>query len=191
MNKNLIDSVAIPKEEVNVSTSQISSIKAFLKKFNFHTSRDWYNFIDKDEDIEISISKTGIVAITLRIYPEDTEKAISLLDKISKKIRSFISYKEFSIEVSILENRKINMKQFIGKEIDIKEFRSMNFKVAPEIKMRISKSDEEHIISFRDSKDVYRVLNIYSSILNGKELRDLTHTGANVTITKSVFYPFS
>ena len=82
MNKNLIDYVVIPKEEVNVSTSQISSIKAFLKNFNFHTSRDWYNFVDKDEDIEIGISKTGIVTITLRIYPEETEKAIVLLDKI-------------------------------------------------------------------------------------------------------------
>ena len=187
MNKNLIDSVAIPKEEVNVSTSQMSSIKAFLKKFNFHTSRDWYNFIDKDEDIEISISKKGIVAITLRIYPEDTEKAISLLDKISKKIRSFISYKEFSVEISILEKRKFDMKQLIGKEIDIKEFRSMNFKLAPEIKMRISSREDEHIISFRDGKDISRLLNIYSFILNGKELRDLTHTGADVTITKSVF----
>ena len=185
--KNLIDYVSIPKKEINVERSQISSIKAFLKDFNFHTSREWYNFIDKDEDIEISVSKTGIVAITLRISPEDTEKSISLLDKISKKIRSVISDKDFSIEISILEKRKIDMKQFIGKEIDIKEFRSMNFKVAPEIKMRISSSDEEHIISFRDSKDVNRVLNIYSLILNGKELRDLTHTGADVTITKSVF----
>lgn len=185
--KNLIDYVAIPKKEINVELSQIPSIKAFLKDFNFHTSRDWYNFIDKDEDIEISISKTGIVAITLRIYLEDTEKAIALLDKISKKICSFISDKEFSIETSILEKRKIDMKQFIGKEIDIKEFRSMSFKVAPEIKMRISKSDEEHIISFRDSNDINRLLNIYSSILTGKELRDLTHTGAEVMITKSVF----
>ena len=129
----------------------------------------------------------GIVAITLRIYPEDTEKAIALLDKISKKIRSFISYKEFSIEISILEKRKIDMKQFIGKEIDIKEFRSMNFKLAPKIKMRISSREEEHIISFRDSKDISRLLNIYSFILNGKELRDLTPTEVDVTITKSVF----
>ena len=189
MNKNLIDSVAIPKEEVNVSTSQMSSIKAFLKKFNFHTSRDWYNFIDKDEDIEISISKKGIVAITLRIYPEDTEKAISLLDKISKKLRSFISDKEFSIECSILEKREIDLKRFIGKEIDIREFRSMDFIVAPEIKMKISSRDDGHIISFRESKDNNRLLNIYSSILNGKELRDLTPSGANVTITKSLFSP--
>ena len=187
MNKNLIDYVAMPKEEVDVSISQISSIKAFLKDFNFHTSRDWYNFIDKNEDIEISTSKTGIVAITLKIYPEDTEKAISLLDKISKKIYSFISDKEFSIEISILEKRKIDIKEFIGEEIDIKEFKSMNFKVAPEIKMRISKNDEEHIISFRDSKDVSRVLNIYSLIVNGKELSDLTPGEADVTITKSVF----
>ncbi len=187
MNKNLIDSVAIPKEEVNVSTSQILSIKAFLKKFNFHKSRDWYNFVDQDEDIEIDISKTGIVTITLRIYPEDTEKAISLLDKISKKIRSFISYKEFSVEISILEKRKFDMKQLIGKEIDLKEFRSMNFKVAPEIKIRISSHDEEHIISFRESKDVNRLLNIYSFILNGKELRDLIPMDVDVTITKSLF----
>lgn len=187
MYKNIIDYVAIPKEEVSIELSQLSSIKAFLKDFNFHTSQDWHNFIDKDEDIEISVSKKGIVAITLRIYPEDTEKAIVPLDKISKKIRSFISYKEFSIETSILEKRKIDMKQFIGKEIDIKEFRSMSFTVAPEIKMRISKSDEEHIISFRDSNDINRLLNIYSSILTGKELKDLTHTGAEVMITKSVF----
>ncbi|MGB7002570.1 MAG: hypothetical protein WBE22_11315 [Halobacteriota archaeon] len=185
MNKNLIDYVAMPKKEINVELSQIPSIKAFFKDFNFHTSRDWYNFVD--EDIEISISKTGIVAITLRIYPEDTEKAISLLDKISKKIRSFISDKEFSIEISILEKRKIDIKQFIGKETDVKEFRSMSFKVAPEIKMRISSCEEEHIISFRDGKDISRLLNIYSFILNGKELRDLTPTGANVTITKSLF----
>jgi predicted RNA-binding protein YlqC (UPF0109 family) len=187
MNKNLIDYVAIPKKEINVEWSQILSIKAFLKGFNFHKSRDWYNFIDKDEDIEISVSKTGIVAITLRIYPEDTEKAIALLDKISKKIRSFISYKEFSIEISILEKRKFDMKQFIGKEIDMNKFRSMNFKVAPEIKMRISSRDEEHIISFRESRDISRLLNIYSFILNGKELRDLTPTEVDVTITKSAF----
>jgi hypothetical protein len=187
MNKNLIDYVAIPNEEVDVSTSQISSIKVFLRDFDFHISMYWYNFIDKDEDIEISISKTGIVAITLRIYPEDTEKAIALLDKISKKICSFISDKEFSIEIAILEKRKFDIKQLIGNEIDKKEFRSMNFKVAPEIKIRISSHDEEHIISFRDSKDVNTVLNIYSLILNGKELRDLTHTGADVTITKSPF----
>ncbi|MEA2074400.1 MAG: hypothetical protein U9O85_01495 [Euryarchaeota archaeon] len=187
MNKNLIDYVAIPKKEINVEQSQILSIKAFLKGFNFHKSRDWYNFINEDENIEISISKTGIVAITLRIYPEDTEKAISLLDKISKKICSFISDKDFSIEISILEKRKIDMKYFIDKEIDIKEFRSMNFKVSPEIKMRISSRDEEHIISFRESKEVNRLLNIYSLILNGKELRELTPTEVDVTITKSVF----
>lgn len=187
MNKNLIDYVVIPKEEVNVSTSQISSIKAFLKNFNFHTSRDWYNFVDKDEDIEIGISKTGIVTITIRIYPEETEKAIVLLDKISKKICSFISDKEFSIEISILEKRKIDIYHFIGKEIDIKGFRSMNFKVAPEIKMRISSRDEEHIISFRESKDVNGLLDIYSFILNGKELRDLIPMDVDVTITKSVF----
>ena len=187
MNKNLIDYVAIPNEEIDVSTSQISSIKVFLRDFNFHISRDWYNFIDGDEDIEISISRTGIVAITLRIYPEDTEKVIAFLDKILKKICSFISDKDFSIEISILEKQKIDMKQFIGKDIDIKEFRSMNLKAAPEIKMRISSHDEEHIISFRDSKDVNRVLNIYSLISNGKALSDLTHTGADVTITKSVF----
>jgi len=79
------------------------------------------------------------------------------------------------------------MKQFIGKEIDIKEFRSMNFKVAPEIKMRISSRDEGHIISFRDSKDISRLLNIYSSILKGKELRELTPIEVDVTITKTVF----
>lgn len=187
MNKNLIDYVAIPTKEINVEWSQILSIKAFLKDFNFHTSRDWYNFINEDGNIEISISKTGIVAITLRIYPEDTEKTIALLDKISKKICSFISDKDVSIEISILEKRKIDMKQFIGKEIDINEFRSMNFKVAPEIKMRISSRDEEHIISFRDSKGISRLLNIYSLILNGKELRDLTPMEVDVTITKSVF----
>lgn len=109
------------------------------------------------------------------------------MDKIAKKICSFISDKEFSIEISILEKRKIDIKQFIGKETDVKEFRSMSFKVAPEIKMRISSCDEEHIISFRNSKDVNRLLNIYSFILTGKELRDLTHTGAEVMITKSVF----
>ena len=185
--KNLIDYVSIPKKEINVDLSQITSIKAFLKDFNFHTSREWYNFTDKDEDIEISVSKTGIVAITLRISPEDTEKAIALLDKISKKICSFISDKDFSVEISILETRKIDMKQFIGKEIDIKEFRSMNFKVSPEVKMRISSRDEEHIISFRDSKDISRLLNIYSSILKGKELRELTPIEVDVTITKSVF----
>ena len=187
MNENLIDYVAMPKKEINVELSQIPSIKAFFEDFNFHTSRDWYNFVDEDEDIEISISKTGIVAITLRIYPEDTEKAISLLDKIAKKICSFISDKEFSIEISILEKRKIDIKQFIGKETDVKEFTSMSFKLAPEIKMRISSREDEHIISFRDGKDISRLLNIYSFILNGKELRDLTHTGADVTITKSVF----
>ena len=187
MNENLIDYVAMPKEEVNVSTSQISSIKAFLKNFNFHTSRDWYNFVDKDEEIEISVSKKGIVAITLRIRPEETEKTIALLDKISKKICSFISDKEFSIGISILEKRKVDVNQLIGKEIDIKEFRSMNFKVAPEIKMRISNHDGEHIISFKDSKDANRLLDIYSFILNGKELRDLTPMDVDVTITKSVF----
>ena len=79
------------------------------------------------------------------------------------------------------------MKQFIGKDIDIKEFRSMNLKAAPEIKMRISSHDEEHIISFKDSKDANRLLDIYSFILNGKELRDLTPMDVDVTITKSVF----
>jgi predicted RNA-binding protein YlqC (UPF0109 family) len=187
MNENLIDYVAMPKEEVSVELSQLSSLKAFLKDFNFHTSQDWYNFIDKDEDIEISVSKKGIVAITLRIRPEDTEKAIVPLDKISKKIRSFISDKEFSIAISILEKRKFDIKPLIGYEIDTKEFRLMSFKVAPEIKMRISSHDEEHIISFKDSKDANRLLDIYSFILNGKELRDLTPMDVDVTITKSVF----
>ena len=187
MNKNLIDYVAIPNEEVDVTTSQISPIKVFLRDFDFHIYRDWYVFIDKDEDIEISVSKTGIVAITLRISPEYTEKAIALLDKISKKIYSFISDKEFSIEISILEKRKFDIKQFIDNKVDLKEFRSMNFKVAPEIKIRISSHDEEHIISFRESKDVNRLLDIYSFILNGKELRDLIPMDVDVTITKSVF----
>ena len=187
MIKNIIDYVAIPTEEVNVSTSQISSIKEFLRDFDFHTSRDWHNFVDKDEDIEISISKTGIVAITLRIYPEETEKAIALLDIIAKKICSLISNKEFSIKSSILEKRKIDIEPFIGKEIDINELKSMNFKVAPEIEMRISNRDGEHIISFKDIKDANRLLNIYSFILNGKELRDLTPMDVDVTITKSIF----
>jgi len=63
----------------------------------------------------------------------------------------------------------------------------MNFKIAPEIKTKISRFDEEHVISFRDIKDVNRPLDIYSSILNGKELRDLIPTEVDVTIAKFVF----
>jgi len=185
--KNLVDYVAVPKEEINLNVSQMTTIKTFLKDLNAQILKDWYNFVDADEDIEISISKMGIVAITLRIDPEETQKAIALLDKISKKIGSHISDKDFSINLSILEKRKIDLKQLIGKEIDVKEFRSMNFKIAPEIKTKISRFDEEHVISFRDIKDVNRPLDIYSSILNGKELRDLIPTEVDVTIAKFVF----
>ena len=176
VNKNIVDYVAVPKEEIDLNVSQITTIKTFLKDLNVQILKDWYNFVDADEDIEISISKMGIVAITLRIYPEETEKAIALLDKISKKIVSHISDKDFSIDLSILEKRKIDLKQLIGKEIDANKFRSMNFKIAPEIKIKISRFDEEHIIAFRDIKDVNRPLNIYSSILNGKEVKNLTPT---------------
>ena len=185
--KNLVDYVTVPKEEIDLNVSQIASIKTFLKDFNVQILKDWYNFVDVDEDLEISISKMGIVAITLRIYPEETQKAIALLDKISKKIGSHISDKDFSINLSILEKRKIDLKQLIGKEIDAKEFRSINFKIAPEIRMKISRFDDEHVISFRDIKDVNRPLDIYSSILNGKELRDLITTEVDVTIVKFVF----
>ena len=187
MNKNIVEYVAVPKEEIDLNVSQITTIKTFLKDLNVQILKDWYNFVDADEDIEISISKMGIVAITLRIYPKETEKAIALLDKISKKIVSHISDKDFSINLSILEKRKIDLKQLIGKEIDVKEFRSMNFKIAPEIKTKISRFDEEHVISFRDIKDVNRPLDIYSSILNGKELRDLIPSEVDVTIAKFVF----
>jgi len=87
VNKNIVDYVAVPKEEIDLNVSQITTIKAFLKDLNVQILKDWYNFVDADEDIEISISKMGIVAITLRIYPEETEKAIALLAKISKKNR--------------------------------------------------------------------------------------------------------
>ena len=187
MTKNLIDYVAIPKKELDIGQSRISSIKEFLKDLSFHISKNWYNFIDEDDDIEIGISKTGIVSVTVMVYPEDTEKTIILLDEILKKICLYISDEEFAVEISILEKQKLDVKRFIGKEIDLEEFRSINFKVAPETKMRVSKSNNEHIISIRDGKDINRFLDIYSYILSGKELKDLNPTEVNVMITKSIF----
>ena len=187
MTKNLIDYVAIPKKELDIMQSQISPIKEFLKDLSFRTPKDWYTFTDAEDDIEISVSKTGIVTVTVMVYPEDTEKTIILLDKILKKICLYISDEEFAVEISILEKQKLDVERFIGKEIDLEGFRSINFKIAPETKMRISKSNDEHIISIRNSKEINRFLDIYSSVLSGKELKDLNPTEVDVMITKSIF----
>lgn len=187
MTKNLIDCVAIPKRELDIGQSQISSIKEFFKDLSFNISSDWYNFIDADDYIEIGVSKTGIVTVTVMVYPEDTEKTVILLGKILKKICSYISDEEFAVEISILERQKLDVKQFIGEEIDLEGFRSINFKVAPETKMRISKSNDEHVISIRNNKEINRFLDIYSSVLSGKELKDLNPTEVNVMIVKSIF----
>lgn len=155
MIKNLIDYIIIPREEYNVNIRQLTSIKKLFGAFDFSTSENWYSFTNKN--IEIDISDTAIIMIAIKIPPEDTEKAIITLSKLSKKIRSVVSVDKFSTEIYILETQKIDAK--LPSE-------SINVELDPDIK--ISSRDKKSIISFKNCNDVKRIADLYMAMLNNE-----------------------
>lgn len=182
MIKNTIDFVAYPNNEVDLSLNQLPLVKKFLKNFTCHTSRGWYLFNDTNEEIEISLSGSGIVYLTVRIFPEYTERVINLLSKISKKICAIISEEEFTNEVFILETRRIDFRETVGEPIRNRNVKSINFEGIAGIKTKIIYEDEIQLVSLRNIKDITKIPNIYHSILNGKISEDIKPTEADVTI---------
>lgn len=96
----LIDYMTFPNENKKISGYNIARLNAFLKDFDFSIINDHYSFIY--ENIEILISKTGIVLISL-ISKADVSDNVSILTNIASKINSNIKIDSYATEINIYD----------------------------------------------------------------------------------------
>jgi len=101
----LINYMTFPEKDTKIGGNEIANLKELLKGFEFNILNDHYSFLY--EDVEIIISKKGVLSISL-ISISDANKNISLLAKTANKINKSISAKNFSEEINIYEQKNID-----------------------------------------------------------------------------------
>jgi len=179
---NLVEQISIPKCKIIIDESALRSLTSILSKYNlnYKPSRDYYGFTNKY--LEVYVSKSGIITLSLLSLPKDTQKAITILDQMDQKIYSIILDGKCEIykEIFVLENREVRIGELIDKKSHKEGLKSMVIEIASGIRIRLSRYENQFIISFKNYKDVNDLKEIYDSFFNGIELTNIIQIKSDI-----------
>lgn len=182
MNKNLIEYHSIPIKKTNLRLDKILHSLDFIKNANINIMQDWINFGIND-DIQLSVSKNGSINITTRVFENQINETINLLDKLAKKVISHLALtnEKFLIELCIIKPHLVNFKNYLKNKIGTDNLRIINYKLNSKIKTQIMKIDEEYVISIKGDNEIEKIKEAYLNILSG----DISQV-EDLKITKSI-----
>lgn len=182
INRNLIEYHSIPIKKTNLRSDKILYSLSFIKNANISITRDWINF-GIDEDLQLTVSKNGIITITTRAFESQIDEAINLLDKLAKKVISHLALtnQEFLIELCVIEPKLINFENYLKHRLEMDNLRIIDYKLNSKIKAQIMKLDDEYVISIKGENEIEKIKEAYLNILAG----NINHV-EDLKITNSV-----
>lgn len=181
---NLVEQISKPKDKIIIEDYMLRSLIVKFAKYNLHykSSTNYYSFTNKY--LEVYLSKYGNATLSLLSLPDDTERAITILGQLDWEIYSTILNRRCEIykEMFILENRDVPIEDFIDMNSYTNEIKSMILEMASGIRIRLSKYENQFIISFRNYKDINDLKFMYYSLSNGVRLRNIVQTKLDVSL---------
>lgn len=193
-NKGVIDYHVSPQSEVKLDIRIIQDSLDFLKDLESYRINNWIIFSDPSENIKISISKTGIIEISVDVELAKLKETIYLIDKLTNKILSTLKIDiKFLVDVYISGSNSIGLEYLLKKELNLNDFKELNLIFDSDTKVYLKKYKGDATILIRGQNNIDKIFQVYRFINTGKieDLRNFSIKGINVTtpktITKDIF----
>ena len=193
-NKGVIDYHVSPQSEVKLDIRIIQDSLDFLKDLESYRINNWIIFSDPSENIKISISKTGIIEISVDVELAKLKETIYLIDKLTNKILSTLKIDiKFLVDVYISGSNSIGLKYLLKKELNLNDFKELNLIFDSDTIVYLKKYKGDATILIRGQNNIDKIFQVYRFINTGKieDLRNFSIKGINVTtpktITKDIF----